>query len=202
MYCAAQESEGSGSASSNRPSGSAGPLALAAPRSCSWPDRMSKYLRMTAPGNWTALTEREPSELKDSATASPGSRTGGAGLRQVEGEDGVLGVDGDNGDARPRARFGGDGELVMRPARAQLSHQHGCCRTSAPTNPLTSKIAERNSPSIKGSTCSWMLRRSVHGRAHSRHADGASTLSRPVPVVVQLSARSKYYPDSNLIWWT
>lgn len=138
---------------------------------------------MTAPGNWTALTEREPSELKDSATASPGSRTGGAGLRQVEGEDGVLGVDGDNGDARPRARFGGDGELVMRPARAQLSHQHGCCRTSAPARTLTSKIAERNSPSIKGSTCWWMLRRSVHGRAHSRHADGACTLPRSVPVV-------------------
>ena len=113
MNWPAQESEGSGSASSNRPSGSAGPLALAAPRSCSWPDRMSKYLRMTAPGNWTALTEREPSELKDSATASPGSRTGGAGLRQVEGEDGVLGVDGDHGDARPRARFGGDGVHIQ-----------------------------------------------------------------------------------------
>ena len=68
---------------------------------------------MTAPGNWTALTEREPSELKDSATASPGSRTGGAGLRQVEGEDGVLGVDGDHGDARPRARFGGDGVHIQ-----------------------------------------------------------------------------------------
>ena len=68
---------------------------------------------MTAPGNWTALTEREPSELKDSATASPGSRTGGAGFRQVEGEDGVLGVDGDHGDARPRARFGGDGVHIQ-----------------------------------------------------------------------------------------
>ena len=63
---------------------------------------------MTAPGNWTALTEREPSELKDSATASPGSRTGGAGLRQVEGEDGVLGVDGEHEMADPHRRFLGD----------------------------------------------------------------------------------------------
>ena len=46
-----------------------------------------------------ALTEWEPSELKDSAAASPGSRTGGAGLCQVEGDDSMLGVDGDHGNA-------------------------------------------------------------------------------------------------------
>ena len=124
MYCAAQESEGSGSASSNRPSGSAGPLALAAPHSCSWPDQMSKYLRMTAPRNWIALTEREPSELKDSATASPGSRTGGAGLHQVEGEDSMLSVDGDHGDARPQARFGGDSVHIQVTLMV-----HPCCHS-------------------------------------------------------------------------
>ena len=60
-----------------------------------------------------ALTEREPSRETVSAVTWSAVSTGGQGEGQVEGEDGVLGVDGDHGDARPRARFGGDGVHIQ-----------------------------------------------------------------------------------------
>ena len=58
-----------------------------------------------------ALTEREPSRETVSAVISPAVRTGGGGEDQVEGEDGVLGVDGEHEMSDPRRRFLGDEDM-------------------------------------------------------------------------------------------
>ena len=55
-----------------------------------------------------ALTEREPSRETVSAVIWSAVSTGGKGEGQVEGEDGVLSVDGEHEMADPHRRFLGD----------------------------------------------------------------------------------------------
>ena len=55
-----------------------------------------------------ALTEREPSRETVSAVIWPAVSTGGEGEDPVEGEDGVLSVNGEHEMSDPRRRFLGD----------------------------------------------------------------------------------------------
>ena len=85
------------------------------PRMCMFFSCKQKYRSSTAPGNWNARTEREPSRDRVSASTSPGCRIGASGDRQAEGDgfccslarlcgDGFIG----DGSGRP-----GDGEHAV-----------------------------------------------------------------------------------------